>query len=179
MTGAIKWQCMPWKGPYMPWQGPYMPWQGPWVLDCKPWKGQWHPTHFFELDSNSNCWREKNNTKTLLKIMAHHMASYDIIWWEGPSYDGQNPSYDGKNPSYDGRGHHMMSYDAIWWLLCFLAPACPRWKSHIFKKTEKLAMTKAMEHSFRLKDFCDKKTGRALQRAAVHHGKGSESHEKP
>ena len=34
---------------------------------------------FFELDSNSNCWREKNNTKTLLKIMAHHMASYDII----------------------------------------------------------------------------------------------------
>jgi hypothetical protein len=28
---------------------------------------------------------EKNNTKTLLKIMAHHMASYD------------------------GRGHHMMA----------------------------------------------------------------------
>ena len=171
MTGAIKWQCMPWKGPYMPWEGP-------WVLDCKPWKGQWHPTHFFELDSNSNCWREKNNTKTVLKIMAHHMASYDIIWWEGPSYDGKNPSYDGKNPSYDGRGHHMMSYDAIWWLLFFLAPACPRWKSHIFKK-KKIGHDKSNAAFFQAQGFLWQKIGRALQRAAVHNGKGNESHEKP
>ena len=57
----------------------------------------------------------------------------------------------------------MMSYDGC----CFFWHQHAQDGNHTFSKnTEKLAMTKAMQHSLRLKDFCDKKTGKSLAKGS-------------
>ena len=101
-------------------------------------------------------------------IIWHHMMGGAIIWWQKPIIWWQKPIIWWEGPSYD----------AIWWLLFFLAPACPRWKSHIFKK-KKIGHDKSNAAFFQAQGFLWQKIGRALQRAAVHNGKGNESHEKP
>ena len=146
----------------------------------------------------------KNQIRTWLNMLPHHMASYDIIWWH-PHHMMAPPivwlffaiwcwrhhmmakktSYDGKKaiiwwgvPSYDGVCHHMMSYDAMWWYL-FLWHQHAQDENHSFSKKNKKMPSTFAAFFLSQASFSEKKWEEPCPRAAVHHGKGNESHEKP
>jgi hypothetical protein len=61
----------------------------------------------------------------------------------------------------------------------FSGTSMPKMEITHFQKDRKIGHDKSNAAFFQAQGFLWQKIGRALQRAAVHNGKGNESHEKP